>query len=473
MSFLDELEKNTSKSARTENGAVAYKSTLDPVLDFFSRAGALRGKTPDAVKLFTKAYNSDPTYALRTLFYLRDIRGGQGERTLFREILDTLDDETVAKVVKFIPEYGRWDEVPLTPSGIELIKQQMLEDVKNLKEDKPVSLLGKWLPSENTSSAATRKKAKTLTQALGLKPSQYRKTVSALRSRIKLLEQSMSQREWANIQYDKLPSQAHRKHVKAFKRHDEAGYEAFLGAVEKGEKKINSSTLFTYEIYDMVNGYRVTEDEVRTADAMWKALPDFAKGKNALVMADVSGSMTGRPMSISTSLAVYFAERNDGPFAGKYMTFTNIPEIVTVSGGNIRDKLNYVEHHNVGYNTDLQRGFRAILDAAKKANASQEELPEILYIISDMQFDSQMSSCDETNFETAQREFSEAGYQLPHVVFWNVNARENSPATKFDNRVTLISGSSQSTFQYALAGKTPLESMMDILNSDRYAQIAV
>lgn len=473
MSFLDELEKSTGKSARTENGAVAYKSTLDPVLDFFSRAGALRGKESEAIRLFKNAYASDPTYALRTLFYLRDIRGGQGERTLFREILDTLDDETVAKVVKFIPEYGRWDEVPLTPSGIELIKAQLLDDVKQLEANKPVSLLGKWLPSENTSSVETRKKAKKLIAALGLKPSKYRKTVSALRKKIKLLEQTMSQREWASIQYDKLPSQAHRKHVKAFKRHDEAGYSEYLGAVEKGEKKINSSTLYTYEIYDMVNGYRVAEDQVRTADAMWKALPDFAKGKNALVMADVSGSMTGRPMSISTSLAVYFAERNDGPFAGKYMTFTDIPEIVAVSGGNIRDKLNYVERHHVGYNTDLQRAFRAILNAAQKANASQEELPEILYIISDMQFDDQMSNCGETNFETAQREFSEAGFQLPHVVFWNVNARDNSPATKFDNRVTLISGSSQSTFSYALAGKTPLESMMDILNSDRYAQIAV
>lgn len=472
MNFLDTLEKNTNKTARTENGAVAYKSTLDPVLDFFSKGGALRGRTNEAIKLFERAFASDPKYAVRTLFYLRDIRGGQGERTLFREILNTLDDSTVDKIVKYIPEYGRWDEVPLTNEGVELIKKQLDYDVDAMADGDSVSLLAKWLPSENTSSLETRQRARKLAKLLGLNPGQYRKKIVSLRKYIKLLEQTMSSREWANIQYDKLPSQAHRKHIKAFKRHDESRYDEYLGAVEKGEKKINSGTLFTYEIYDMVAGYGFREEsQVRTADAMWNALPDYTSGKNALVLADVSGSMSGRPMSVSTSLAVYFAERNEGPFKGKYMTFTDIPEIVTVRGRNIQEKLNYVENNHVGYNTDLQAAFRAILNAAKQSNASQSELPELLYIISDMQFDSQMSNCGETNFETAQREFSEAGYELPHVVFWNVRSSEGQPATKFDNRVTLISGQSQSTFQYALAGKTPLQSMMDILDSDRYAQI--
>ncbi len=473
MSFLDELEKGLNKTARTANGAISNKTTLDPLLDFFSNAGAMRGKEKEAIKLFDKAYASEPLNAIKTLFYLRDIRGGQGERSVFRAILETLDEDTVTSIAKYIPEYGRWDEIPFNEATLRALKAQFEEDEAEMKKDKAVSLLAKWLPSVNTSSKETRAKASVVVKAWGLKPSQYRKRLSALRKHISLLEQKMSAREWAAIQYDKLPSQAHRKHVKAFKRHDEEGYETYLGKVEKGEAKINSGTLFTYEIYDLVqndwNG-----DKTRTADALWNALPDYTSGKNALVLADVSGSMTGRPMSVSTSLAVYFAERNEGPFKGKYMTFTDIPELISVSGKNISEKLNYVQHHGVGYNTNLQAAFDAILSAAVSANASQEELPQTLYIVSDMQFDAQMSNTSETNFDTAQRKFKEAGYELPHVVFWNVNSfGKDAPATKYDNRVTLISGLNQSTFQYAVNGKTPIESMLDILNSDRYAQITL
>lgn len=475
MSFLNELEKGTNRSARTANGALSNKSTLDPLLDFFANAGAMRGKEKDAVRLFDKAFAVDPQSAVRCLFYLRDIRGGQGERSVFRAILESMSQDTVNKIAKFIPEYGRWDEVPFTTEGLALIKAQLEDDEKNLKADKPVSLLAKWLPSINTSSKATREKGEQLANLLGLKPRQYRLKLSALRKRINLLESKMSQREWAAIQYEKLPTQAHRKHVKAFRRHDESGYEAYLGQVEKGEKKINASAAFTYEIYDMVHGYGTSENE-RTANAMWKALPDYTNGSNALVLADVSGSMSGRPMSISVSLALYFAERNEGPFKNTYMTFTSRPRLVKVpETGTLSSKMQFIEHEDVGYNTDLQAAFDAILSAAKQANATQDELPKILYIISDMQFDAQMSNCSETNFETAERKFREAGYELPHVVFWNCSpyGHQDAPATKYDSRVTLISGSNQSTFQYAVEGKTPIESMMDVINSERYAQITL
>ena len=472
MSFLSELEKGTNRTY-TANGAVSNRSTFDPLLDFFANAGAMRTKTDEAIRLFNNAYSADANLAMRTLFYLRDVRGGQGERAVFRAILDTLDLETIQKIAKFIPEYGRWDEVPLNMVTMPALYSQLVEDEANMKAGKPVSLLAKWLPSNNTSSAKTRAKAQLLIANWGLKPAQYRKRVAALRKYIQLLEQKMSSREWGNIDYSKLPTQAHRKHVAAFKRHDESRYESYLGKVEKGEAKINSATAFTYEIYDMVKR-DYTGGQTRTADAMWKALPDYTNGQNALVMADVSGSMTGRPMSVSVSLAVYFAERNTGPFAGKYMTFTDIPKLVTVSGKDIKEKLNYVEQNHVGYNTDLHAAFKSILKAAQTSKATQDELPQVLYIISDMQFDSQMSNSDETNFETAKREFNEAGYELPHVVFWNVNSYgEDAPATKYDGNVTLISGSSQSTFQHAIAGKSPLQSMLDILNSDRYADISV
>lgn len=475
MSFLTQLQKNTNKSTYTANGAVSNRSTLDPVLDYFSRAGAMRSNVAGAVDLFKKAYNADPQLAVRCLFYLRDVRGGQGERNLFQETLNTLDSELLLKVVGYVPEYGRWDDIPVTEKTADLLYEQFVHDEQNMVQGNSVSLLAKWLPSENASSKETIQKARTLMSYWDMSPKQYRKRVSALRKHIGLLEQKMSSREWTDIDYSKLPSQAHRKHVKAFSKHDEIGYREYLEAVSKGEKKINAGTLFTYEIYDeLFKTYSRPEKAVLDAmTALWNALPDYTNDSNALVLADVSGSMTGRPMSVSTTLAVYFAERNKGRFANTYMTFTNIPQVVTIQGGDLYDKLNYVQHHNVGYNTDLAAAFNAILKAAVDAKCTQEEMPAVLYIISDMQFDSQMSNSSETNFETAQRKFAEAGYELPHVVFWNVNGGNDSPATKYDDKVTLISGSNQSAFKYAVEHKSPVELMHEVLNGPRYEQIVL
>lgn len=471
MSFLTELEVATNKTAYTSNGAISNKTTLNPLLDFFSSAGAMRGREDEAVELFNAAYDVDPENALRALFYLRDIRGGQGERSVFRAILNSLDSDLVDRVAKYIPEYGRWDEVPFTDATMPALYSQLQDDEAAMAEGKPVSLLAKWLPSGNASSNESRKKALKLATAWGLTERNYRKRVAALRKHISLLEQKMSAKEWAEIQYDKLPSQAHRKHVKAFKRNDESRYTEYIGAVERGEKKINTQTLFTYEVFNMVeNG-----DEA-TANAMWKNLPDYTNGQNALVLPDVSGSMYGLPISISVSLALYFAERNEGPFKDCFLAFSSQAELQKVRGTTLSARMNSVLHstNHMG-STNLQSAFDAILVAAKKANATQEDMPKVLYIISDMQFNQATTSNKETNLEAAQRKFKEAGYELPHVVFWNCSAYGDSkaPATMYDDKVTLISGSSQSTFQYVVAGKTPMESMLDILNSERYSQIRV
>ena len=478
MSLLNSLERGLNVDY-TDNGAVSNKTSLNSVLDFFSKAGALRSNIQEAVKLFEKAYAQDKQLAVRALFYLRDVRGGQGERDIFRACFDrllTLDSRIAYSVVEHIPTFGRWDEVPVNRYTIAFIRDQLNQDIEDMKQNKSVSLLAKWLPSENATSKKSRKDSLMLAELLGLTPRAYRKQIVRLRKHIDLLEQRMSKKEWSTINYENIPSQAHRKHVQAFYRNDEERYTKYVEAVSKGEKKINSSTLFTYEIYDMINrgGWGMYGDENinKTAQVMWDSLPDYTDGTNALVMADVSESMSGRPMSISTSLAVYFAERNKGSFAGYYLTFTDVPTLVKVEGSSIADKLHYVQHSNVGYNTNLEGAFVAILNAAVKDNTPKEEMPSVLYVISDMQFDSCMNA-SETLLESVKRRFNEAGYELPHVVFWNVNAGNTSPATMYDNNVTLISGSSQSTFQYAVAGKDPLQSMNDILNSERYACINI
>jgi len=222
----------------------------------------------------------------------------------------------------------------------------------------------------------------------------------------------------------------------------------------------------------MVNGYNVDPNEVKAADALWKNLPDYTRGKNALVLADVSGSMSGFPMSVSVSLALYFAERNQGQFKDYFMTFTSQSRLQKISGDTLSAKMRSIERSNWEMSTNIQSAFDAILAAAKAGNATPDEMPSTLYIISDMQFDQATSRNDKTNFEVAAQKFKDAGYELPHIVFWNCNAYGNdSPATMYDDRVTLISGSNQSTFQYVVEGKTPMQSMLDILESDRYAKI--
>lgn len=480
MSFLDELQKNTNRNTLTENGAVTNDSTLDANLDYFSLAGAMRDRATDTQELFAKAYATNPLVALRTLFYLRDVRGGQGERNVFRADLQKLEQiapELAKKIVdnNWIGEYGRYDDLFSFQEGETLgairdfIIKQFAEDEANMKAGKTVSLLAKWMPSENASSEFHRHQAQNLAAILGWKPSQYRKKVVALRKYIKLLEQQMSEREWSEIDYSKLPSQAGRKHVKAFMRHDEDRYRAFLTKVDKGEAKINTGTLFTYEVFDLV---RSGEEEA--ANTIWNNLPDYTNGTNAIVLADVSGSMDGRPMSISVSLALYFAEHNKGTFHNKFMTFSAKTQVIDVIGNTLAQKLDYIESRDWGMNTNLEAAFDAILKAAVASGEGDGSMPKVLYIISDMEFDEAVSNPRETIFENAQRKFSEAGLTLPHVVFWNVNALQNqSPATKFDNHVTLISGSSQSTFKYAVEGKTPVELMQEVVNSERYAQITI
>jgi hypothetical protein len=495
MSFLNELHTNTNKTARTANGALSNASTLNPVLDFFSKAGAMRGRETEAFKFFQKAFDADPQSAIRVLFYLRDIRGGQGERSVFKYILNQLDEDFANRIVQYIPEYGRWDEVPINKTTAEMIAFQLGKDMEDMKAGKSVSLLAKWMPSENAGKQAM-KNARKLAKLLGWvgEPSEtvvsmdkagktikqvtevpnlrtYRKNVVALRKYINLLEQKMSTNNWEDIDFSKIPSQAHKKHVKAFFRHQEERYKAYLESVEKGEAKINAQTLFTYDLYQMVQ----RSGEAGAADALWKNLPDYTRGTNALVLPDVSGSMYGLPISISVSLALYFAERNKGPFKNYFLSFSDEPKLHKVTGSTLSTRLRSVQSatNHMG-STNLQGAFDQILKAAQASNAKSEDMPATLYVISDMQFNSACRNNNKTNLEVIKEKYKAAGYEMPHVVFWNCNAFGNdSPATMYDDNVTLISGSSQSTFQYVVEGKTPMQSMLDILNSERYNKIVL
>lgn len=476
--FIDALAQNTN-GATTENDAATNASSLDAVLDFFALAGAMRSRPADTHMLFAMAYNADPKLAVKVLFYLRDVRGGQGERAVFiscyRELFK-FDYTLAVRLLPYIAEYGRWHDIMsvLDLAGkpaITLIAKQLREDFKALeKDDKAsISLLAKWLPSVKTSSKQTRILAQQMANNLGLTPRQYRLKVAKLRKHIGLLEQKMSANQWDGIDFSKLPGQALRKHTKAFKRHVPEKYAEFTDKATKGEVKLNAAALYPYEVLMKL----WDEHDAATADAMWANLPDYTNGVPGLVIADVSASMTwnnkARAMATSVSLAMYFAERNKGPFNGYFMTFSTTPSLVKVTGKTLSQRINAVKGADIGGSTNIQKAFEAVLAAAQKAKATQDELPKVLYIISDMEFDSCTQDADTTNFEYAKKLFADAGYELPHVVFWNVEARQNqTPATKFDSNVTLISGLSPSVFKHAVQGLSPVESMLEVLGNERY-----
>ena len=490
--FLDELElqmNGDGNVAFTENGAMAFASTKSAVLDFFATGGALRERSDaDALAVFQRAFSENALLATKALFYFRDVRGGQGERNTFRICLEWLaqeQPEIVRENLNLISEYGRWDDLyALMDSTLEhdvfvLVRSQLLAD----RDSEKPSLLAKWLKSENTSSPKSRELARRTRKGLGLTSKAYRQMLSGLRQRINVLERRLSSNEWGAIEYDKIPSKAGLQYRNAFKRHDGERYEQFLEAVASGEKTINAGTLYPYEIVEKCSGYYYGDEQpkdIKTLDAMWNALPNYFEGNDGvrgMVVADVSGSMTGRPMDVSVSLAIYTAENNTGPFAGKYITFTARPKLVTVKEGSIADKVQQVMRTDVGYNTDVKAVFDMILSTAQNASLTQEDLPTHLYMVSDMEFDSANSGrSNERLFETIAREYKEAGYEMPFLVFWNVNSRNNQQPMTMDKRgFQMVSGCSPSIFTSLLSNKavSAYELMLEVLGSERYEPITV
>jgi hypothetical protein len=469
--FIDNLYTETSKGL-TENEAVTFIRSGSALLDFYAQAGAMRKNKDVALDLFKKAFSEDRLKAVRILFYLRDVRGGQGERDLFRICLEWLGTdypEVFGKIVEYVYFYGRWDDMFFdNPKCFEIIKRQIEEDKR---EDTP-TLLAKWMPTINASSKATRSKARFMAGKLGMKETEYRRTIRAIRKKIKVVEEKMSARKWSDINYSSVPSQASRIYKNAFKKHDEERYNTFIEKAEKGEVKINAKTLYPYQIYKSVKN-----DYSKTLEALWNQLPDYTQGKNALVVADVSGSMEGDPMSVSVSLALYFAERNKGQFKDYFITFSGNPRLQKIQGQTLLDRINSIESSQWDGNTNLQAVFDLILNTAIKNNTPIVDLPETIYIISDMEFDEAINSRYEsdTNFEVIKEKYRNAGYKKPNIVFWNVNARsgKNLPVQKDENDVALVSGFSPVIFKMAVENKTPIQVMEDTINSERYSKIVI
>ena len=487
-----EALKRESIRTRTENGGAAWSTAMSGCLDLFSTAGALRGASREEIRdRFLRAWVEDRDAAVKIAFFARDIRGGLGERYVFRTILKELarlSPETVAKNLGNIPEYGRWDDLltlfdtPCRDAAIAYIRAQLARDTAALESGGGnVSLLAKWLPSVNASSPDTLLSARILVKGLGMTEAAYRKTLSALRARIAILENNLRERDYT-FDYAKQPSRAMLKYRQAFLRNDRERYLAFLEQVREGKETLHTGVLYPYDVIAPILeeslGSGMSAEERRALDTTWNALADYTGGGNALVVADGSGSMywdlaNPVPAAVALSLAIYFAQRNTGAFRNHFITFSRSPRLVEIKGKDLYEQVKYCESFSECANTNLQAVFDLLLHTAVEYHMNQADMPDTLYIISDMEFDQGTENADVTVFERARRSFAAKGYALPQVVFWNVASRNlHQPVTVNEQGAALVSGCTPRLFQMVTSGElSPYAYMWETLSAPRYREL--
>lgn len=482
--------KEESNKVFTENGAVTYESSGNFCLDLFATIGAIRRESDIEIESrFVRAFTENGDVAIKLLFFARDIRGGLGERRVFRVILKWLannEEDTVKKNIKYIAEYGRYDDLlvlfdtPCERDMLAVLKMQFDTDMKAMKDKKEVSLLAKWLPSVNASNKETVMTAKKIAKYFGMNDATYRKALVKLRAYIRIIENNLRETDYS-FDYEKQPSKALFKYRKAFIRNDGERYNEFIRNVEEGKAKLNASTLAPYELVEpFINGWSIrnlSKQEKASINATWNSLPDYTSDENAIAVIDTSGSMyfTGKPVaaSVALSLGIYFAERNKGYFKNHFIEFSASPRLIEIKGKTFADKLRYISSFNNVANTNIEAVFDLILNVAVKNKVAQSELPSKLYLISDMEFDAAVENTELSNFENAKKKFEDKGYKLPDIVFWNVASRnKQQPVKKSDKGVVLVSGCTPKIFSMVASGKTnPLVFMKEIIESERYVKI--
>lgn len=469
--FFDAM---TSADVLGENLMPTHSTSGDAVLDWFFWMGGARNKSPEAiVRKFTRAYYVDRPLALRSLFHLRDVRGGMGERRTFRIVarwLAMYRPDDIQHNLHNIPYFGRWDDVlavalqtPVEGEALAMIWAALSEGDR---------LCAKWMPREGKSLDAV---AKYLMEKFNLSPRQYRKL---LVKHTDVVENKMCAQRWGDIEYGHVPSVAFRKYKDAFRRHDEERFEEFLDDVESGKAQIHAGAIFPHDVLGrevLDSPHRVDADARRAINAQWSQLPDYKAPGGTLVVADVSGSMTSGdrlPIRVSVSLAMYFAERLEGPFKDIVCTFSSRPEFVKLPDRGIVAKAQTVKGMHWENNTDLQAVFEHVLCQAVKHDLPQDQMPSTILILSDMQFDFCTDNAGETAMQMMRRKYGLAGYEMPNVVFWNLRSSIGVPARATESGVALLSGFSPSLMRTVMQGEAdPRSQMLRILESERYDRV--
>lgn len=493
--FLNAL-KSEMNYGFTENGGIKHTSTLNGVLDMFAMGGAMRNRSDDEIiNMFIRAYGEDHTLALRCLFYLRDVRGGQGERRFFRVVLKWMANHFVEEcehIIPLITEYGRWDDL------FELFGTQceeaMLGYVSWAITSNRDHLVYKWMPSINASSHSTKERGRKFARAFELTERQYRKMLTEGRKACNLVETLMSQNEWDQIAFDKLPSRAGLLYKNAFMRREETK-ERYAAFMSDKKTKVNASVLnpvdIAHQIYNHHSWSKPSNIEREAWQKYWDNLKDYYNGREepGVAIVDVSGSMYGQPLEAAVSMGAYIAERGKGPFKNHFITFSNNPTLVEFSGVDIYDKFIRAQNAEWGGSTNIEAVFNLLLSTALRYHTPSEEMPKTLYIFSDMEFNGCITSGPashdmwsnssrilnrnqiDTVIEAQARKWHQYGYKIPRVIFWNLNARnDNIPA--IGDGFSYVSGFNINMVECILSGKDGFALCLEKLNSERYQIIS-
>lgn len=474
-SLVKGLSEESTK-IKTENDMETYSSSLNNCLDLFFVIGALRDETNESriIGLFSKAWNENKLLALLILFWVRDIRGGAGERRIFRIISKWLVanyKSDFERMIPIIPHYGRWDDIFELDSDV--VPLTILNGL-TVKD----SLLAKWLPRKGKFANKIRKYLK-------VTPKQYRQLLVGL---TKVVETQMCNKEWDEIEYSKVPSQAFKNYQRAFSRHDSDRFGEFIEKALKGEEKINASAIHPHEILKPIlkdfyhigwyegstDVLKVDEDLEKSVNAQWMNLPDYiGDSKESFIpVCDVSGSMEGLPMEVCVALGIYLSERNNSAFKDCFITFSQAPRLQKLSG-RVSERVRQLYTAEWDGNTDIEAVFKLILDTAIKNNVPATDMPNKILIMSDMEFDSCIANNKDTAMDMIKRMYEEAGYTVPQIVFWNIESRQNNIPVRYNEKgVALVSGFSPSIMQSLLGGDLdPIKIMLKTVVSERYQMV--
>lgn len=469
MSFANAV-RNAVPSARTANGMRANATSGSAVLDFFSEVGSARGK--DASASFFSALDENENLAIRTLLWSRDIREGAGERAQFRAILAKLDNTNpalAARIMHKVPFLGRWDDLfAYTDSA----NRRAAFDMIKAALDAGDGLAAKWMPRKGSIAVE-------LTRHFGITPKQYRKLLVGL---TKVVESQMCAKQWNEINFSHVPSVASARYQKAFGRNASEAYSAYIAELKKPQSeravgvKINAGAVYPHDVVKSV-----FTGNAAVADEQWNALPNYVGDARILPMVDVSGSMGSfdwprsgsvQPIEVAVALGLYTSAKNTGVFKDIFLTFSNRPNFVTVSGS-LSQRINQMSTADWEMNTNLHRAFDEILAVAKRSAVDAQDMPEVLLILSDMQFDA-CARYDDSAMQMIARKYEAAGYAVPKIVFWNLNSGYGNSPVQFDSRgVCHVSGFSPSVMKSVLANDledyTPYNVMLRTIDKDRYA----
>jgi hypothetical protein len=482
MNFRDAVSNWPIIRARTNNGMPTLVSSGNVLVDLFSAIGSSRGK--DLKPQFDAAYALNREKTLKILLWARDIRGGAGERQIVRDLLRHLEDKHPADVemlIPLIPFFGRWDDL-LVFHTAEMRQTAYGLIAEALTDPATSALVSKWCPRKG-------KLALELEDFLGLRPmargfhytegkaypgKAYRAMLSSLSNAV---EQQMCAKQWDEIVFDHVPSLAAARYQKAFNRRCLERYKLYKAGLVKGTTKINAGAVYPY---DVIKSIETGDRDV--AKAQWEALPNLLGEQNMLAMVDVSGSMLAKAgggnvsnLQVATSLGLYIADKAKGAFKDCFLTFSGSPQIEVLKG-DILAKYGQMCRSHWTMNTNLMGAFIEILKVAKAHHLDATMMPEILLIISDMEFDQCTSGKDQRAMDSIRDMYETSGYHVPKIVFWNLNARVgNSPVSHRENGTSLISGFSPAIMKSVLKAAeikandfTPESVMEQTIANDRY-----